>query len=374
MMSAQKLLRRPILTLRTVGAVMLGWSVVALALSVSRQVDLGRVGVELSLWQSWWSSWPMLLPNMLFSCGVAALLNVRPQWLQRPARLMLAGLMLTPVFAALVRPMSLAIRIAIRGGDWSTYLELLLGPQRVEVWFLSIVLLAGLAVQLCLAFLQQAREQDEEALRSEGANLQLRLQMLQGQLEPHFMFNTLNSIAALVRGAEREVALGALTRLSELLRYSLRASQQQWVSVADELRFVDDYVALQRLRFGADLQWQAEVARSEWARWACPPLLLQPLVENAIRYGLESGEPGAIGMRVQQLDDRLQIELDNPRSAEAHLMAGHGVGLGKTRERVQMLYGDQGSLSTDAQPHHFHLTLNLPLRDLDATLESSDRR
>ncbi|MBB5203202.1 hypothetical protein HNQ51_000495 [Inhella inkyongensis] len=365
--------RAPQSPLLGVGAVMLGWSLVAVVLALSRSADLVRAGKDASLWLAWWGAWPSLLPHMVYSGLVAWILRTRPDLLQRPARLLLWGLLLTPLYAVLIRPLWLAIRFSTRGGDWSTYGAQLVAPQRTDLWLLSVVMLAGLAVQLSLAWLAHSRAQEEEALRVDEANLQLRLQLLQGQLEPHFMFNTLNSIAALVRGAEREVALGALTRLSELLRYSLRASQQQWVSVADELRFVDDYVALQRLRFGDALQWQAEVQPDEWSRWACPPLLLQPLVENAVRYGLESGEPGVIRFSVQGHAKRLQIELDNPRSADAHLMAGHGVGLSKTRERVQMLYGSQASLSTDAQPHHFHLTLNLPLRDLDGTLESSDR-
>lgn len=364
---------RSLLNVRVLGWVLLGWSLVAIALAVTRSIDLARAGTAESLWRSWWVTWPRVLPFMLYSVAVAVLLRARPGLLLRPAPLLLAGLVATPLYVLVSRPLTVAIRYATSGLDWARYASEVMQPQRVDVWIVSVMLLAGLAAQLGIAWLRHSQQEEEEALRSEAANLQLRLQLLQGQLEPHFMFNTLNSIAALVRGADRAVGLSALTRLSELLRYSLRASQQQWVSVADELRFVEDYVALQRLRFGDALRWQAQVEAADWARWACAPLLLQPLVENAIRYGLESGEPGAVTFSVRALGERLQIQLNNPRSPDAHLMAGHGVGLAKTRERVHMLYGEQGDLSTDARPDAFHLTLNLPLRDLDGTLESFDR-
>jgi hypothetical protein len=142
----------------------------------------------------------------------------------------------------------------------------------VNVWVDAMTASAGLALQIGWAFWRHAQAQREAALRASAENLSLRLALLQGQLEPHFLFNTLNSISALVRGAERAVALQALNRLSDLLRYALRASQQRWVSAADELAFVDDYVALQRLRFGKGLQWQTEVDTTDWALWACPPL------------------------------------------------------------------------------------------------------
>jgi two-component system sensor histidine kinase AlgZ len=232
---------------------------------------------------------------------------------------------------------------------------------------------AGMALQIGWAFWRHAQRQREAALMASAENLNLRLTLLQGQLEPHFLFNTLNGIAALVRGAEREAALQALNRLSELLRYALRANQQRWVSVADELHFVDGYVALQRLQFGEDLQWLADIEPADWARWACPPLPLQPLAENAIRHGLESGLQGALHLHVRRHEGTPQVTLDNPHDPTAALLPGHGVGLAKTRERLKVLYGDRAQLHTAAASDRFELRLSMPLEDLDVALEAADR-
>jgi two-component system sensor histidine kinase AlgZ len=144
--------------------------------------------------------------------------------------------------------------------------------------------------------------------------------------------------------------------------------------VADELRFVEDYVALQRLRFGDSLQWDARVGDGDWARWACPPLLLQPLVENAVRYGLEAAEPGqaaALCLVLRREEQSLLLALSNPRCEAASLMSGHGLGLAKTRERLQVLFGDRARINTDVTALRFELSLRLPLEELDAALDAA---
>ena len=346
------------------------WAVFALILGGGNYVDQLRQGKAAVLLHSVATMLPYFFAQVLYSALIGMLLVCRPQVLNRPMRLVgLAGLSL-PLYALVDFPLASAMQTLIAGENLAGFTQRLGQWSATQTWV--NLMIAGGAMLAQLAWISWRRGQARERAwrESQADNLRLRLTLLQGQLEPHFLFNTLNSIAALVRGAERTVALAALTRLSELLRYALRASQQTWVSVADELRFVDDYVALQRLRFGDALCWQQQVEAADWARWACPPLLLQPLVENAIRYGLEAGAGGAPPpVELSRQGECLQLRLHNPRSAGAELMAGHGVGLSKTRERMVMLYGGAGGIQTDETSDEFHLLLHLPLQDLDTVLD-----
>ncbi|KZS00924.1 Uncharacterized protein APZ42_002590, partial [Daphnia magna] len=127
-------------------------------------------------------------------------------------------------------------------------------------WFEFMVVTGTFAAVVGLSAWQRSRRRERDWALAQSDNLRLRLTLLQGQLEPHFLFNTLNGVSSLVRAGERGQALSALSRVSELLRYALRVSRLDWVTVQDELDFVRDYLALQSLRFGAGLRlsWQLD--------------------------------------------------------------------------------------------------------------------
>lgn len=354
--------------------VLLFWILVTLGLGLSSYLDSRRGGSDITLVRAMGQMFPLMLPQIAFSLAVAWVLNRRRPWLDRPAPLLAGAVALIPIYLLLATPAVVAIGVLSQGGSWSGYGQALSNWAAVNVWIDAMTASAGLALPIGWAYWRHAQAQREAALRAHAENLSLRLTLLQGQLEPHFLFNTLNCIAALVRGADRIVALQALSRLCELLRYALRASQQRWVSVADELRFVDDYVALQRLRFGDSLHWQASVEAGDWPRWACPPLLLQPLVENAVRYGLEGAEPGTaaeLSLVLRREDRSLVLWLTNTCAGSPILMSGHGLGLAKTRERLDVLYGGRARIDTQAGAQRFELSLHLPLETLDATLEAA---
>ncbi|MFN3304611.1 MAG: sensor histidine kinase [Roseateles sp.] len=362
------------LALRCLGLSVLIWGLLGVALGLGSWFDQLRRGQPAVVVEVIARMLPFFTSQVLFSAGFGLLLACRPGVLDRPWRLGLAALASLPLQLGMALPLNGAVRTLIAGdgaegwrrrlGDWS-------GTQ---LWV--DLMIAGAAMLAQAAWVVWRRSQAREAAwrAAEADNLSLRLSLLQGQLEPHFLFNTLNGIAALVRGAERAVALQALSRLSELLRYALRASQQRWVSLADELRFIEDYVALQRLRFGDALQWQADVDAGDWARMACPPLLLQPLVENAIRHGLEAGGSGALRLCLQRRADGVRVLIDNACPADAAPQPGHGLGLAKTREWLAALYAGRARLEAAVDAGRFHLTLELPFEDLDAALESPDRR
>jgi signal transduction histidine kinase len=177
-----------------------------------------------------------------------------------------------------------------------------------------------------------------------------RLQALQMQLNPHFLFNTLNSISSLMH-KDVEAADRMLVRLSDLLRYALESTDAQEVLLRQELGFLDGYLEIQRARFGERLAVEQQVEPAALDA-LLPNLLLQPLVENAICHGIAPhARPGRIVLRARQLDGRLALEVeDNGGGIPAGRPPVDGVGLANTRARLQQLYG---------KAHEF-LLLNAP--------------
>ena len=208
----------------------------------------------------------------------------------------------------------------------------------------------------------------QQRTQSQADGLALRLALeqqhglaLRAQLEPHFMFNALNAVSALVRSDRKEVALTGIDRLSDLLRYALGAAGRDWVSIGDELAFVQDYLALQRMRYGARMQVRIEGDTPEVLAADCPPLLLQPLVENALRHDLDCHQDASdIRMTLSWQDHRISIRISNPVRGEAALNPGAGLGLRNVAARLDLAYGAAATLRTGIVGNRFEVTLQLP--------------
>jgi two-component system, LytTR family, sensor kinase len=173
------------------------------------------------------------------------------------------------------------------------------------------------------------------------------------QLQPHFLFNTLNSISSLIH-ENPKVADDMVASLSQFLRTTLDVSAANEVPLRTELDFVERYLEIQQARFGDRLRICREVD-STVLEALVPPLILQPLVENAIRYGIESRETGGTVMIRAQREGPvlgMQISDDGEGFSGGQLLgAGSGIGLSNTKARLQELYGDN---------HQFKLTANEP--------------
>jgi sensor histidine kinase YesM len=200
----------------------------------------------------------------------------------------------------------------------------------------------GIGHALVLARRDAERKQQTDELRA--ALAEARLATLEGQLRPHFLFNALNSIAELVH-RDRDAAERAVLDLAELLRESLRERGPE-VALADELRLATAYLAIEKLRLGdrLDLAWSV-AADARTAR--VPRLLLQPLVENAIRHGVALRQaPGRLAIAAERRGERLVVTIDNDGPGPGADPAGepHGIGLRATRARLAHLYGADQSL------------------------------
>ena len=164
-----------------------------------------------------------------------------------------------------------------------------------------------------------------------------------------------------MRSEEKKVALTAIARLSELLRYTLGASRRDWVSLAEELHFVRDYLSLQSLRHGDRLKIRIDADEDKLQDVSCPPLLLQPLVENALRHDLETHQGDSdIELRIRVEADGITLQLSNPISEHSAPNPGLGLGLSHTRERLRLRYDGAAKINAQARNGRFHVDLWLP--------------
>ena len=221
---------------------------------------------------------------------------------------------------------------------------------------------------------RDARERRQAWMQSQNENFALRLELeqqrllaLRGQLNPHFLFNALNAISALVRTQDGKMALAGIGHLSDLLRYALQASEREHVSLVDERQFVADYLALQKMRYGARLQVHIDGDDARGLAGDVPPLLLQPLIENALRHDLDChAGPSDIRLVFGGDAERLTISVSNPLSDGRTTNPGLGLGLHHSRSRLQLAYGAAATLSAAPANGRFLVSISMPRHALAA--------
>ena len=225
-----------------------------------------------------------------------------------------------------------------------------------------------------ILYYRRLRERELAATRLSAQLADARMQALRMQLNPHFLFNTLNSIAMLVRDSRRGAAVDTLERLSDLLRYVLEDSADQEVKLKREIEFIERYLAIEKIRFQDRLEVQIR-ADSDTLEAMVPNLVLQPIVENAIRYGVAS-RVAATTVTVTAREEggalRLGISDNGPGFSDTSAAGGRtGVGISNTRKRLAQLYGDRASLEVEeASPGGAVVTITLPFHTVPLPTES----
>jgi len=232
-----------------------------------------------------------------------------------------------------------------------------LTPVVVILGFLLYLLAA--AVHYVLLAVDRARA--EEARGEELSRLarEAELRALKEQLNPHFLFNSLNSISALTTSSP-ERAREMCVLLAGFLRATLGLSGRTTIPLGEELSLVRNYLEIEKVRFGDRLRVEANVD-ADAARCGIPPLLLQPLVENAVKHGVGPRiEGGAVTLTARRADGTIRIELVNPFDAGAEAVPGAGVGLANVRKRLAARWGDRAALETVRTEGLFRIELTIP--------------
>jgi len=243
-------------------------------------------------------------------------------------------------------------------------------PRRIfalysENWLVNLAIYAGtvMAVAIALKVLNNVRiemklEQQERLL------LQARMEALQSQINPHFLFNTLNSVSSLVR-RDPDSAREMIVKLSNILRRLLRKGES-FVPLREEFEFLDDYLDIEVVRFGREKLKVYKELETNSLEHLVPNMILQPLVENALKHGLaEKVDGGSIYLRSRAADSRIVIEVEDdgvgmPVSGSSP--AGTGIGMLNVSERLQVVYGDAAHITVESQPGQGTLVrLELPM-------------
>ncbi|HSY52188.1 MAG TPA: histidine kinase [Thermoanaerobaculia bacterium] len=209
---------------------------------------------------------------------------------------------------------------------------------RLPLEWLLYCLVLGAA--LAFEFYERYRERALQAAQLEASLAEARLHALELQIQPHFLFNTLNAISGLVRVKRNDEAITMMAGLSELLRYTLDHAGDQHVALEEELTVVRRYLEIQRARFPDRMSFTID-ASAEAERGEVPALLLQPLAENAVRHGIAlSASPGVVSVRAFRDDGQLRIEVFN--TGVLGERGDGGIGLRNTMARLRHLYGEEG--------------------------------
>jgi len=223
-------------------------------------------------------------------------------------------------------------------------------------------LMLGCMTTLCLLWYTQKEQKEMDARKTEAENLakEAELFKLRQQLQPHFLFNSLNSISALVT-SQPEQARKMVHQLSDFLRGTLKKEEHQVVNLDEELQYLELYLEIEKVRFGHRLSTQID-CEEICKLLKLPPLLLQPVVENAIKFGLyDTTEDVTISIDAKKINNDLVITVTNPFDPETSSpKQGVGFGLSSVQRRLYLLFARNDLLQTKAENNLFITTVKIP--------------
>jgi len=210
-----------------------------------------------------------------------------------------------------------------------------------------------------LAAFERSREAERRSLELEVHARGAELQALKAQLDPHFLFNSLNSVAALI-GTDAPAARRMCYLMAGFFRKSLALGRRQAIPLAEEIYLAETFLAIEEVRFGARLRSSFEVDEDALTL-AVPPLALQPLVENAVHHGIAHLlDGGLVRVAARRRAGRLELEVDNPCDPDRPASRGAGVGLANVRQRLAALYAHRAAVEVESEPERFRVRLLLP--------------
>lgn len=225
-----------------------------------------------------------------------------------------------------------------------------------------LLYLLAVAFHYTLLSFQTSQEAESRAQQARVFAREAELKTLKAQINPHFLFNSLNSISALttVDGVRaREMCI----RLSDFLRSTLSLGDKESISFGDELALAKTYLDVEKVRFGARLRVEQDIG-PHCRECPVPPLVLQPLVENAIKHGIASlVEGGSVRLAAHCEDGLLHLSVENEFDAEAPPARKHGLGLSNVRNRLRARYENRARLDTRTKGPCFFAELTLPCEE-----------
>lgn len=302
-------------------------------------------------------------------CILSAPLRYLCRWLwkQPPATMIAGGLAAAYLTACMLR--------VIMNWFYHTYVDTEWPIMHMAEYFSgtlssTYLLLCWMGLYFGVRYYESLQTQRVATLQAAALAQEAQLKMLRYQLNPHFLFNTLNAISTLILDNRNSTANNAVTGLSEFLRYTLDQDPMKKVTVAQELDALNLYLNIEKMRFGQRLRLNFAIEEGA-SLMLMPSLLLQPLIENAIKYAVSPREQGgAIRIGAHVTGGMLQLEVadDGPGMVDATRLAnGRGVGIRNTRERLQVLYGARGAVAVNNTDPGLRVSLTFPAEHATST-------
>jgi LytS/YehU family sensor histidine kinase len=225
------------------------------------------------------------------------------------------------------------------------------------------------ALSVTVHYVLQAYEDSSAAMRraleSQVGQREAELRALRAQVDPHFLFNSLNSISGLI-ATQPEQAREMCHLLAEFLRDSLTLGATERIALGREVALAEQYLQIERVRFGTRLR-VATTIDAACAATPVPPLLIQPLVENAVRHGIATRlDGGVIELSARRQGELASVAVSNPRDADG-ARRGLGFGLDIVRRRLAAAWGDRATLAIEAEPERYSVVLTLPVEERDGS-------
>ena len=245
------------------------------------------------------------------------------------------------------------------------------GPllRQYFVWILSglpfsvSIYFALLGCVHAYSYFIEARKREADTARLEAQLSEARLGALRMQLNPHFLFNSLNALSALVREQDTPAASRMLELIADVLRQVLRPDQPHEIPLSEEMAFLAQYLAIEQVRFSDRLEVRWDL-QPRALKALVPSFIMQPIVENAIKHGvLKNAEPGIIEISARVVDEFVELKVRNNGGGISTPPGRAGVGLSNTSERLRTLYGSRAKLSLNVQTiGGTEATITMPLR------------
>ena len=321
------------------------WTFFGLLTSTQLYLSLSREGINIELWRILGASlcgwWPWIPATAIVLMLGRRFPVERGNWGRNVPIHFLAAALITIAQGAVFTYAQQVFSPFGQEGTRRPFWGMLLGRAISQFHYALIIYAAILGLGTAVRYYFRYREGEFRAAQLETRLAQAQLQTLKMQLQPHFLFNTLNGIAGLVRDSRNKAAVDMLAGLSDLLRYTLENAGKQEVPLKEELEFLELYLDIQQMRFSDRLRVDMHVS-PETLDAMVPNLILQPLVENAIRHGISKRTAsGTVSVKAERDDGLLRITIfdDGPGLTEGKPV--EGVGLSNTRARLEQLYGDR---------------------------------
>ncbi len=222
-----------------------------------------------------------------------------------------------------------------------------------------LLYLLSAGMHYAMASVEESKEALNREMQAQVAARDAELKALKAQINPHFLFNSLNSISALA-GIDATRAREMCVRLSDFLRSSLRVGERESVPLSEELSLAHNYLSVEQVRFGGRLTIEQHI-EPECEAAQVPPLLLQPLVENAVKHGIASMvDGGAIALAAWRVENALHISVANPFDPEGSAAKRNGLGLQIVKRRLLARFGDRADMAIHHQERDYRVEVVLP--------------